>query len=320
MDQKLLDSLGVVDWGYTEESKPLSFEHYKKWVQSSQHGPLNYLADHRLNLRSDIKNVYPEFQSALVFLFSYRPAKKWMIENNHHEIAAYALGFEGDDYHYELKRRLELIGTTLDDIESVVTLDIQPVLERDLAVRAGLGWFGKNSMMINQKEGSYFIIGSLLLNKKLDLETKASDVDHCGHCNLCIEACPTDALDPETRTLNAKLCISTYTIELFKDAPAPIGMENSRGEIFGCDICQDVCPWNKKPLQKTLAALSLPEKFSFLKDWFYTSPKLELMKRLEDMSNRELKKILRGTALDRPGRVGWMKNLKAYFRSNRNDL
>jgi epoxyqueuosine reductase len=168
-----LESLGILEWGYTEESLPLSFNQFEQWIHSGQQGPLNYLADHRKNLRSDLRHVYPEFQSALVFLFSYQEAKKWLLENNRHEVAAYALGFEGEDYHTALKSRLDQVFEDLKKqsphLERFISLDAQPILERDLALRAGLGWFGKNSMLINQKEGSYFIIGSLLLNQKLAL-------------------------------------------------------------------------------------------------------------------------------------------------------
>lgn len=309
---ELLKELQIVDWGYTEESKPHSFERFNSWVQDGNQGALSYLSDHRKDIRDDLKNLYPSFESALVFLFSYRPAKKWLIENNRHEIASYALGFGGEDYHHSLKRSLLKILSELktnhEGLEGFLTLDTQPVLERDLAFRAGLGWFGKNSMLISRSEGSYFIIGSLLLNKKLPISQKQTDIDHCGQCRACVEACPTLAIDEETRTLKADRCISTFTIELMKDAPAPAGMENSRGEIFGCDICQDICPWNTKPLGRTTGALSF-EKFPSVGNLFTKSP-VELLQFFEAESGRGVQKHLEGTALSRPGKKGWLKNLK----------
>ena len=276
-----LESLGILEWGYTEDSLPLSFNQFEQWIHSGQQGPLNYLSDHRKNLRSDLRHVYPEFQSALVFLFSYQEAKKWLLENNRHEVAAYTLGFEGEDYHTALKSRLDQVFEDLKkqspQLERFISLDAQPILERDLALRAGLGWFGKNSMLINQKEGSYFIIGSLLLNQKLSLELTKPDIDHCGQCVACVEACPTKAIDSETRTLIAAQCISTYTIEIFKEAQAPEGFEKSRGEFFGCDICQDVCPWNRKPLSRVASALKLQDRFLFLKKWFFELSKIDLL-------------------------------------------
>jgi ferredoxin len=117
-------------------------------------------------------------------------------------------------------------------------------------------------MLINQKEGSYFIIGSLLLNQKLEIDLGQMDIDHCGHCTSCADACPTQAINLETRTLEASKCISTFTIEVFKEVNPPDGYEKSRGEIFGCDICQDVCPWNRKPLSRVTSILKLKEKLN----------------------------------------------------------
>lgn len=318
---ELLSSLNVLDWGYTEEALPPSFKHFESWIEKDHQGPLNYLSDHRKDLRRDLRQVFPEFQSAAVFLFSYQPTKKWMLENNQHSVASYALGFEGEDYHFALKRKLQTLGEEIQkthpDMKFTFSLDIQPVLERDLAYRAGLGWFGKNSMLISRKEGSYFIIGSLLLSEKLELGVKPLDVDHCGTCIACAEACPTDAINIETRTLIAAKCISTYTIEIFKDAAAPAGFEKSRGEVFGCDICQDVCPWNKKSLLSVVAQLNLKNGFTYLKDLLLLQSKTQLKIFINGSTNRGLKKHFHGTVFDRPGKEGWLKNLKALFTSSR---
>lgn len=312
LDNELLKSLGVLDWGYTEESIPLSLSHYENWTNSLHHGSLNYLADHRKHLRRDLRLVYPDFQSALVFLFSYQAAKKWMLENNQHSVAAYTLGFEGEDYHRALKSRLTRIAESIQkpELKFFLSIDAQPVLERDLAYRAGLGWFGKNSMLINQNEGSYFIIGSILLNQKLSLEKAKLDVDHCGHCTACADACPTNAINVETRTLEAAKCISTYTIEVFKESEPPVGYDKSRGEIFGCDICQDVCPWNRKPLLRTIAELKLKDSLTYLKEWLFDWPKDKLKSFISGETNRGIRKKFFGTPFDRPGKEGWLKNFK----------
>lgn len=311
---ELLKDLGIQEWGYTEDSAPTSFHKFHDWTQNSGHGPLGYLSDHRKDLRKDLKLVYPKFESAIVFLFSYKEAKKWLLENNKHEIAGYALGYGGEDYHHALKRKLtilsEYLGFKFPGLEAFFSLDAQPILERDLAFRSGLGWFGKNSMLINRREGSYFIIGSLLLNQKLEIEKRQIDVDHCGHCKACVEACPTNAINPETRTIVAAQCISTYTIEIFKDAEPPQGFDRSRGEIFGCDICQDVCPWNKNPLSRVVSRLHLKESFAWVKDLLMDLPKEKLLHLIEKETNRGLKKKFFGTPFDRPGRIGWLKNLK----------
>ena len=312
LDNEFLKSLGVLDWGYTEESIPRTLSEYEAWTEKDFHGPLNYLNDYRKDLRRDLRNVFPEFQSALVFLFSYQETKKWMLENNQHSVAAYTLGFEGEDYHRALKDRLTKITEKLDieNLKTFLTIDAQPVLERDLAYRAGLGWFGKNSMLISRKEGSYFIIGSILLNQTLPMDHPIYDVDHCGQCTACIDACPTNAINVETRTLEASKCISTFTIEIMKEAEAPAGFDKSRGEIFGCDICQDVCPWNRKPLGRITSSLKLQDKFLFIKDWLFDLPREKLKSMIAADSNRGFRKKLFGTAFDRPGKEGWLKNLK----------
>ena len=321
LDISLLKDLGVLEWGYTEDPIPRSLSNFEAWTNNAQHGPLGYLGDHRKDLRSDLRKVFPEFQSALVFLFSYQPAKKWLLDNKQYSVAGYTLGFGGEDYHRALKTRLDQIAESLKltDLKVFNSLDAQPIMERDLAHRAGLGWFGKNSMLINRGEGSYFIIGSLLLNQKLPIAEASVDVDHCGKCTACADACPTEAIDIETRTLTAAKCISTYTIEVFKDAPAPEGFDKSRGEIFGCDICQDVCPWNKKPLARVLGALTFKDSLSHLNDWLFVWPKDKLQNFIEGETNRGFKKKLFGTPFDRPGKEGWLKNLRSYLNSNQND-
>ena len=309
--KELLDSLGILEWGYTEESSPHSFFQFESWANKDA-GPLSYLQDHRLELRRDIKNVYPEFQSALVFLFSYQNEKKFLLENNRHEIAGYAVGFNGEDYHFEIGRRLKILfeHLNLPHADFKISLDIQPILERDLAFRAGLGWFGKNSMLISRDHGSYFLIGSLLLNQKLNVSPKEGSPDHCGKCSLCIDACPTQAINPETRTIQASLCLSTFTIETMNEASAPPGYEKSRGEIFGCDICQDVCPWNKKVIRLKDLSGDINREVQRLMNWLSQDPQV-IMKELEVMSKRGVKKFFQGTVFERPGKIGWIKNLKA---------
>lgn len=322
LDNTLLGELGVLDWGYTEEPIPKTFHHYSEWTEKNLHGPLNYLNDHRKDLRSDLRLVFPEFQSALVFLFSYQEAKKWLVENEEYSVAGYTLGYGGEDYHRALKERLQKIVGSLKrpDLKFFFSLDAQPILERDLAYRAGLGWFGKNSMLISRKEGSYFIIGSILLSEKLDITPNNLELDHCGKCSACSDSCPTLAIDPINRTIISEKCISTFTIETFKESPAPHGFDKSRGEIFGCDICQDVCPWNKKPLARVISRLELKENFLFLREWLFTWPKEKLLSFIANETNRGLKKKFFGTPFDRPGKEGWLKNLKAKFITSQTDL
>ena len=307
-----LTSQKIVDWGYTEELVPHTYQQYLKWVEDGFHGPLNYLGDERKLKRESLKSVFPECESALVFLFDYRDAKKFQEENpSKFKIASYTIGFNDQDYHFWIKEKLEAIAAELKithpDLEFQISLDVHPVLERDLAQRSGLGWFGKNSMLISQEFGSYNLIGSLLLNKKFDFKTPSIVVDHCGNCTKCISACPTNAIMGDQRTVDSSKCISTYTIELFKDATPPEGYPTDSNEVFGCDICQEVCPWNDKPMQRAdgIDQSNLIE--------FFNRDLVEIIKELEVMSNRQYKILFTKTSFERVGKQGLVKNLKYYL-------
>jgi epoxyqueuosine reductase len=302
----------IVDWAYTESSKPISYQKYLDWVKAGYHGPLNYLADERKLKRQNLKEYFPKFQSALVFLFSYIDEKKTLSENSSDlHIASYVTGFEGVDYHHWVKEKLTKIANKFkaDDpeLEYTFTIDAQPVLERDLAYRSGLGWIGKNSMLISRDHGSYFIIAGLLLNKKLDMKQRDVETDHCGNCTACLDACPTQAILPSVRSVDSSKCISTFTIELFKEADPPEGYTEHK-EVYGCDICQEVCPWNKKPLARACTKTGENK----IRD-FFTGPVESIVSRLEGLSNREFRRQFKNTPLERTGRVGILKNLKPFI-------
>jgi epoxyqueuosine reductase len=318
----------VIDFGYTEDSIPLTRDRYNQWVSEDGHGPLTYLSGERQEKRQDLKNHWSEFESAVVFLFSYHPVRnelnKLMKNNpswNGLKIASYTLGFNGSDYHEDLLLKLQGIGEKLkieqgNDLVYKVVLDTHPVLERDLALRAGLGWFGKNSMMINRNHGSFFIIGTLLLNKKLNLNKSTLETDHCGQCTKCIDACPTEAIDPVTRTIKAHDCISTFTIEQFKPETIPSdNMDLTSGFIFGCDICQDVCPWNGRIDRKgNLPPVIWSEKQKHILDFFMLTPVQNVHDQLEKMSGGEFRRLFEKTSFSRSGKRGLLKNLKLYLK------
>lgn len=293
----------IIDWSYTEKLDAISFNHYLNWIEKKLHGDLNYLSDHRKALRKSLNEFFPEAKSALVFLFSYQNAAKSNIENKDQKIASYVKGFEGIDYHYWIKDKLINIAYKLNLNNYKLSIDMQPVLERDLAYRSGLGWFGKNSMLINKEHGSFFIIASIIIDKKFNLRSKDLETDHCGTCTRCIDACPTNAII-DNKILDSKKCISHFTIELFKDTPRPEEFSESREEIFGCDVCQTVCPWNNKPLKKVDSKI----KNGILE--FFNQDIKFIKSELESMSNREFKRKFKGTPLERTGRVGLLKNIK----------
>ncbi|MDD4976520.1 MAG: DUF1730 domain-containing protein [Bacteriovorax sp.] len=331
-DPEKLLKWGIVDYGYTTEAIPQTLDQYNLWVKAENHLPLVYLEGERQQKRQSLKEHWPEFESALVFLFSYHDthqklqsfyqnAPNW----NGLKLASYTLGFDGLDYHHKIKEHLHEIGESLSEAHSglkfKLTLDTHPVLERDLAMRAGVGWFGKNSMLINRQHGSFLIIGSLLLNKKiLPEDKKIIETDHCGQCTRCIEACPTDAIDPVTRTIIAKDCISTYTIEQFKlDTIPSEKMTLKEGTIFGCDICQDVCPWNKR-LDRQHIDQDLDfkhEKQIKILDFFLKRDVKVLAEEMNSLSEGAFKRLFKNTSFERSGRRGLLKNIIFYLASLR---
>jgi len=312
-----LNKLGILDWGYTENSTPSSYQHFENYINNQWNGSMSYLSDHRKDIRKDIKNFYPDFDSALVFLFSYQETKKAMDliykeAEVDQRLASYTLAFLGLDYHMVIGERLKIISDFLKNkittLETREVLDIHPVLERDLAYNAGLGWFGKNSMLINKKYGSYFLIGSLLLSQKIDMPKAELENDRCGNCKKCLSACPTNALIENERTMHATQCISTFTIEENKGDNPPKGY-NKVTQIFGCDICQEVCPWNEKAMKELKAEELKGEKANSLVDFFINRSVKDIIEELKKMSNGEFKKKFHGTSFFRSGKKGILKNL-----------
>lgn len=319
---------GIADYAYTEISESFSHKFYLDWLEKKHHGPLKYLEGEKGQKRKDLKLYFPEFKSGLVFMFSYAKEKQQLDlfyklrKITGPKIASYVFAFNGKDYHHHIKEVLDQISNqlkqSLPSLKTSLTVDIHPVLERDLAVRSGLGWFGKNSMFISKSEGSFVLLASLLLSETLPLEKIVQDTDHCGQCLACIDSCPTNAIDINTRTIMADKCISTYTIELFKDdEKPPLGFPFKTGEIFGCDICQDVCPWNKRHFIKNpLNENEIDGEFSNkILNFFLKRSFLEIYNDLLKISSREYKRIFKSTSLERTGRVGMLKNVKFYLNS-----
>ena len=246
----------------------------KEWLEKGYNGQMAYMANH-FDKRLDPTLLVEGSKSVIVVLFYYYPP---VLQNevSGYKISKYAFG---KDYHTIIKEKLNLLGDYITEIAPGHTYrvftDSAPILEKAWAVKAGLGWTGKHSLLIVPRKGTYFFIGELITS--LELKTDQPFVgNHCGACRRCIQACPTDAI-LEPRVIDARKCISYQTIEL-KDDQLP---EESRGLnkewIFGCDICQDACPWNKKAEPHThedfqpnmpLLALSKPEWEALTEDQF----------------------------------------------------
>jgi epoxyqueuosine reductase len=211
------------------------------WLNQGYHGQMKYMENH-FDLRTDPTKLVPGAKSVIMLLHNYFPKKK-QADPEAPKLAKYAYG---QDYHLVLKKKLKellhFIQSEIGEVGGRCFVDSAPVMERDWAKKTGIGWTGKNTLLINPKAGSFYFLAALILD--LELPPDHPIKDHCGTCRRCIEACPTDAISPEGYLLDASKCISYLTIELRESIPPEFKgkMENW---MFGCDICQDVCPWNR---------------------------------------------------------------------------
>jgi len=234
--------------GITSPDPPLHFDAYQGWIQAGRHGEMAYLAEERaLERRADPRRILPECRSILVVGMPYHPPPASPLNDPtpRGRVAAYAVG---TDYHLVIPERLQKLVAFLEaqlgqPVPNRIYTDTGPVLERDLAQHAGLGWIGKNTCLISPAHGSYFLLGEILLGIDLPFDSPFSS-DHCGTCTRCIEACPTNCILPG-RTIDARRCISYLTIENKGDIPEDLRPLMGLW-VFGCDICQTVCPWNKR--------------------------------------------------------------------------
>lgn len=240
---------GVARAGPLEE-----FDFYSEWVAAGMAGRMRYLTDRRAWLRADPRRLLPAARSVICVGKLYNTAvagSHSTTDGSRGWISRYAWG---EDYHdvvaAGLRRLLEKLRERIRaDFAARVVVDAAPLLERALARRAGLGWIGRNTCLINQHFGSWFFLGELLVS--LELEPGRPPPDRCGSCMRCVEACPTRALVPTGRregpawALDARRCISYLTIELRGTIPEQLRPATGR-HVFGCDICQEVCPWNRK--------------------------------------------------------------------------
>ena len=221
-----------------EETKLL-----KKWLQKGFHGEMKYL-EKNMDKREDISLLLPNAKSVISLTFNYYPKKK-PPEKNNYKISKYAYG---EDYHTVIKEKLweiiRFIKEHYPDTAARPFVDSAPVFDKAWAVKSGLGWIGKNTLLIQPKKGSFFFTGEIITDLDIPADNQEME-NHCGSCTRCIDACPTGALEAPYR-LNANRCISYLTIE-YKGNDFPEELQGKLNDwIFGCDICQDVCPYNIK--------------------------------------------------------------------------
>lgn len=217
-------------------------EQLQGFLDKNYHGEMGYLANH-FEKRLDPTELVPQAKSVIVVLLNYFP-EQLQKGTDTPVISKYAYG---KDYHLVIKDKLKVlfdyINHHIQPIEGRMFTDSAPVLERAWAVQAGLGWIGKNGLLINKELGSFFFIAELIIDLELEYD-RPFEKEHCGSCNQCLSACPTQAL-VEPYVLDARKCISYLTIELKHEIPKEFQGKLMR-RAFGCDICQDVCPWNQR--------------------------------------------------------------------------
>ncbi|MCC9063151.1 tRNA epoxyqueuosine(34) reductase QueG [Flavobacterium piscisymbiosum] len=252
-------SCGISKAGFLEEEAP----RLEKWLNNNHHGQMAYMENY-FDKRLDPTLLVDDAKSVVSLLLNYYPEETQSQDS--FKISKYAYG---QDYHFVIKEKLKeflhSIQENIGDVSGRAFVDSAPVLDRAWAAKSGLGWIGKSGNLLTQKVGSFYFIAELILD--LDLEYDHATTDHCGSCTACIDACPTQAI-VAPHVVDGSKCISYYTIELKENIPYE--MKGKFDEwMFGCDTCQDVCPWNRfsKPHSEPLFNPN-PELLSFSKkDW-----------------------------------------------------
>ena len=301
--------LGFQLFGVAPAARPDTLSAFQHWLQQGLHGELSYM-ERRQAAYEHPERVQQGVRSVIMLGAAYEPPARPPADDTFQplaeqpRIAAYAQG--SGDYHDVLRDRLkqlsEVLRAAVPGCRTRIAIDTAPLLERDFARRAGLGWFGKNTMLINKRIGSYFFVAGLLTDLELPPDPPHAG-QHCGNCTRCLEACPTQAF-PAPYVLDARRCISALTIES-RAAEFPAELESQIGNwVFGCDICQEVCPWNRK------APATEIEEFRPQQRWL--NPDLQ---RWFELSPAEFSAEFEGSPLLRPGREGILRNAEIVLRN-----
>lgn len=227
---------GIAKAEFLEDEAP----RLETWLKKNYQGSMQYLENH-FDKRLDPRLLVPGARSVISLVYNYYPEKD-LAKDDSLKIAKYAYG---EDYHdvvkVKLKALMQQIHEQIGEVNGRAFVDSAPVMERVWAQRSGLGWIGKNSLLLNKSMGSFFFLAELIVD--LELEYDSPVKDYCGTCTACMDACPTDAI-PAPYVVDGSKCISYFTIELKEEIPAEV-KGKFENWIFGCDICQDVCPWNR---------------------------------------------------------------------------
>ena len=285
------DHCGISEATFLEQEAP----RLEKWLNEGRHGEMKYMENY-FDLRVDPAKLVPGAKSVITLLKNYFPSEQQ--QPGTPKISKYAYG---KDYHEvirsKMKTLLQLMQDEIGEIHGRGFVDSAPVLERSWAQRSGLGWIGKNGNLLTKESGSFFFIATLITDLELEYDDPFAK-DFCGNCTRCIDACPTDAILPG-KIVNGSKCISYYTIEL-KDSLIPEEMKGKFNDwAFGCDVCQDVCPWNRfsKPNDEP-EFTPIPEVLNLAtKEW-------------EQMTEESFKKIFKHSPISRTKWKGIQRNIK----------
>lgn len=281
-------SCGISKADFLEQEAP----RLESWLKKGMHGQMSYMENH-FDKRLDPRLLVEDAKSVVSLLLNYYPSE---IQNQDaYKISKYAYG---QDYHFvikdKLKDMLKFIQQEIGDVNGRVFVDSAPVLDKAWAAKSGLGWIGKNSNLITKQVGSFYFIAELIID--LELEYDNPTTDHCGSCTACIDACPTQAI-VEPYVVDGSKCISYFTIELKEQIPNEMKGQFDNW-MFGCDVCQDVCPWNRfsKPHNEPLFTPN-QEMLSFSKkDWL-------------EITDDVFKKIFKNSAVKRTKLEGLKRNV-----------
>lgn len=282
-------SCGISKVGFLEEEAP----RLENWLHNNMHGEMTYMENHfdkRLNPSLLVEGA----KSVISLLLNYYPQETQ--KKDTYKVSKYAYG---QDYHHVIKSKLKLlqefISEEIGEVSGRAFVDSAPVLDKAWAAKSGLGWIGKHSNLLTQQVGSFYFIAELIVDLELEYDTPVTD--HCGTCTACIDACPTEAI-VAPYVVDGSKCISYFTIELKNEIPASV-----KGKfddwIFGCDVCQDVCPWNKfSQAHKEPLFNPHPELLSMTKeDW-------------EEITDDVFKKVFKGSAVKRTKFSGLKRNIR----------
>jgi epoxyqueuosine reductase len=290
--------------------------YYRQWVASGYAGEMAYLSDRRAGVREDPRNLLPSAKSIICVAKLYNGPEPYSTRLDRNELAWISRYAWGGDYHEVLRRSLERLVEMLrrdtdEPFEWKICVDTAPLLERAYSRRAGLGWIGKNTCLINQEMGSWFFLGELLVSLEIppDIPPASPPPDRCGTCTRCIDACPTAAIIPTGLahgpewTIDSRRCIAYFTIELRGSIPEEVRVQMGN-HLFGCDICQDVCPWNERAPLTTEPAFT-SEHFA---------PDLEKLARI---SEEEFRGIFRSSPIKRARYSGFLRNVAVAMGNQR---